>query len=106
MRKVKLGVSMVGMVGMVVGAFLLGRVSAQDVEPSCEMCPATHMSTAEIERYVAVGREDRITDQQVRSIDIGKSNVQIAVAHRGALDEPRPNSVASHDLVTEVYVGC
>ena len=107
MRKVRLGVGMVGtvsMVGIVVGAFLLGRVSAQDVEPSCEMCPAMHMSAAEIERYVAVGRADRLTDQQARSIDIGKSNVQIAVAHRGALDEPRPGSVASHDLVTEVYV--
>ena len=101
MRKMTLGVVAVG---MVVGAFLLGRVSAQDVEPSCEMCPATHVSAAELERYVEVGRADRITDQQVRSIDIGKSNVQIAVAHRGALDEPRPDSVASHDLVTEVYV--
>ena len=101
MRKVTLGVSIVV---MVVGAFLLGRVSAQDVEPSCEMCPATHVSAAELERYVAVGRDDRLTDQQVRSVDIGNSNVQIAVAHRGALDEPRPNSVASHDLVTEVYV--
>ena len=27
-----------GVVALVV-AFLLGRVSAQDVEPSCEMCP-------------------------------------------------------------------
>ena len=101
MREITLGVVALS---VIVGAFLLGRVSAQDVEPSCEMCPATHVSGAEIERYVEVGRADRITDQQVRSIDIGRSNVQIAVAHRGALDEPRPNSVASHDLVTEVYV--
>ena len=101
MRKITLGVVALS---VIVGAFLLGRVSAQDVEPSCEMCPATHVSGAEIERYVEVGRADRITDQQVRSIDIGESNVQIAVTHRGALDEPRPNSVASHDLVTEVYV--
>lgn len=107
MRKISSAVGMVKMivvVAVVAGAFLLGRVSAQDVEPSCEMCPATHVSSAELERYVAVGRDDRVTDQQVRSIDIGKANVQIAVAHRGALDEPRPNSVASHDLVTEVYV--
>ncbi len=107
MRKISSGVGMVRLivvVGMVAGAFLLGRVSAQDVEPSCEMCPATHVSAAELERYVAVGRDDRVTDQQVRSIDIGKANIQIAIAHRGALDEPRPNSVASHDLVTEVYV--
>ena len=98
MRKVTLSVV------TVVVAFLLGRVSAQDVEPSCVMCPVTYLSAAEVERSVEVGREDRITDQQVRSIDIGKSNVQIAVAHRGALDEPGPTSVASHDLVTEVYV--
>lgn len=98
MWKVTLGAVAVGV------AFLLGRVSAQDVEPSCVMCPATYVSAAEIERYVAVGRADRITDQQVRSIDVGKSNVQIAVAHRGALEAPGPTSVASHDLVTEVYV--
>ena len=98
MRKGTLGVV------VVVVAFLLGRVSAQDVEPSCAMCPATYLSAAEVERYIGVGRAGRITDQQVRSIDIGKSNVQIAVAHRGALAEPGPNSVASHDLVTEVYV--
>jgi mannose-6-phosphate isomerase-like protein (cupin superfamily) len=107
MRKIWSGVGTIRMivaVAVVAGAFLLGRVSAQDVEPSCEMCPATHVSSAELERYVAVGRDDRVTDQQVRSIDIGSANVQIAVAHRGALDEPRPNSVASHDLVTEVYV--
>ncbi len=85
-------------------AFLLGRVSAQDVEPSCPGCPSTYISAEEIEEYVTLGQEQRLVDQQVRSIDIGKSNVQLAVAHRGALDEPRPNSVASHDLVTEVYV--
>ena len=30
-------------------------------------------------------------------------NVQVAIAHRGKLDAPRPRSVAEHDLVTEVY---
>lgn len=84
-------------------AFVLGRLSAQDVEPSCPLCPAAHIGAAEIDTYVTVGREANAVDQQVRSIDIGKTNVQIAVAHRGALDEPRPNSVAMHDLVTEVY---
>ncbi len=98
MRKVTMSVVALAL------AFLLGRVSAQDVEPSCAMCPAAHVPAAEIERYAEVGRQDRITDQQLRSIDVGRTNVQIAMAHRGALDEPSPNSVASHDLVTEVYV--
>ena len=44
-----------------------------------------------------------LTDLQVRSIDIGKANVQVALVHRGPLESPRPQSVASHDLVTEVY---
>jgi len=60
---------------VVVAAFVLGRASAQDIEPSCPGCQVT-----------------------------GRSQVQIAMAYRGALDEPRPRSVASHDLVTEVYV--
>jgi len=89
---------------VVVAAFVLGRASAQDVEPSCPGCSATHISAAEIQEYVELGRSRNLVDQQVRSIDIGKTNVQLAVAHRGALPEPRPNSVASHDLVTEVYV--
>ncbi len=97
MRKVLLSVL------AVMVAFLLGRISAQDVTPSCSMCPATHVSAGEIQRYADVGREEKIIDQQVRSIDIGKANVQIAVAYRGKQDGPSPRSVAEHDLVTEVY---
>ena len=87
-----------------VAAFGLGRVTAQDVEPSCRLCPATHIPATEVARYGELGREQSLVDQQVRSVDIGRSQVQIAMAYRGALDEPRPRSVASHDLVTEVYV--
>lgn len=89
--------------GLVV-VFMAGRVSAQYVEPSCLGCPSTYVSAEEIAAYVEVGRTQNRIDQQVRSVDVGKSNVQLAVAHRGALAEPRPNSVASHSLVTEVYV--
>ena len=85
-------------------AFVLGRVSAQYVEPSCPGCPTTYISAEEIQQYVDIGRTQGRVDQQVRSVDVGRSNVQVAVAHRGALDEPRPRSVASHSLVTEVYV--
>lgn len=84
-------------------AFTLGRLSAQDVQPSCMMCSSTYVPAEEIRQYADIGREAGITDQQVRSIDIGKAQVQIAVAHRGKLDVPAPNSVAEHDLVTEVY---
>ncbi len=88
----------------VMAAFVLGRLSAQNIEPSCFLCEADHISAEEIAEYEQVARAARVTDQQVRSIDAGKTNIQLALAHRGALDEPRPNSVAEHDLVTEVYI--
>ena len=97
MRKIVLSVAALGL------AFLLGHLSAQDFTPSCDMCPADYVSAEEIRNYGEVGRVEQITDQQVRSIDIGKVNVQIAVAHRGKLDAPSAASVAEHDLVTEVY---
>ncbi len=97
MRKILLSVV------AVMSAFVLGRISAQEIEPSCPMCRVTYISKNEIQQYAEVGLAERITDQQVRSIDIGKAKVQIAVAYRGKLDAPAPMSVAEHDLVTEVY---
>ncbi len=83
--------------------FLLGRLSAQeDVQPSCLMCAAEYVSLEEISKYTQVGRDKGITDQQLRSIDVGRAKVQIAVAHRGQLEQ-RIGRVAEHDLVTEVY---
>jgi mannose-6-phosphate isomerase-like protein (cupin superfamily) len=88
----------------VVVAFVVGRISAQDVAPSCAMCAATYIPAEELAAYEQVGSAEGITDQQVRSVDIGRANVQIALAHRGKLEAPAPRSVAEHDLVTEVYV--
>ena len=83
--------------------FLLGRLSAQeDVQPSCLMCAAEYLSLEEISKYMQVGRDKGITDQQLRSIDVGRAKVQIAVAHRGQIEQ-RIGRVAEHDLVTEVY---
>lgn len=95
---------LIAIVAAVAAAFLLGRLSAQSIETSCVMCDADHVPAAEIAEYIYVAQARGLTDQQVRSIDIGKTNVQIALAHRGRLEAPAPNSVAEHDLVTEVYV--
>ncbi len=54
-------------------AFVVGRLSAQDVQPSCYMCPTTYVSAEEIQEYADLGRADGLVDQQVRSLDIGKS---------------------------------
>jgi mannose-6-phosphate isomerase-like protein (cupin superfamily) len=91
-------------VGLAVGvAFAIGRLSAQEFRPSCAMCPSTYIAASEIAAYERIGRATGITDQQMRSIDIGKAGVQVALVHRGKLDAPAPRSVAEHDLVSEVY---
>ena len=103
MNKRSLGVSALA----VVAAFALGRVSggAQDEgpAPSCDMCDADFVPAEELEAYERVADATGLTDLQVRSVDIGKANVQIALVKRGAVEAPRPHSVAEHDLVTEVY---
>ncbi len=88
---------------MLIIAFVLGRISAQEVEPSCVMCDATYLSAEEIERYEKIAIETGAIDQQMRSVDIGKANAQVAMARRGKLSS-RAGRVAEHDLVTEVYV--
>jgi mannose-6-phosphate isomerase-like protein (cupin superfamily) len=87
----------------VVLAFAIGRLSAQEGVASCRMCPSTYIPRSEIAQYEAIGRATNVIDQQMRSIDIGKAQVEIALVHRGKLDAPAPRSVATHDLVSEVY---
>jgi len=84
-------------------AFAMGRLSAQEDKPSCAMCKATYIPARELAAYEAASRANKLIDQQVRSVDVGKTRLQIALVHRGKLDAPAPRSVAEHDLVTEVY---
>lgn len=76
-------------------------VAAQGPEPSCRDCPATFVRNEELQAYVKRAKAENIVDQQVRSVDVGKSNVAVAVVHRGKLT--KPGDVAEHDLVSEVY---
>jgi mannose-6-phosphate isomerase-like protein (cupin superfamily) len=87
----------------VLTAFAIGRLSAQEGIASCAMCPSTYIPRSEIEQYEALGRASNVIDQQMRALDIGKAQVEIALVHRGKLDAPAPRSVATHDLVSEVY---
>jgi mannose-6-phosphate isomerase-like protein (cupin superfamily) len=93
----------VGVAFAVVLAFGFGRLSAQEGVASCRMCPSTYIPRSEIAEYETIGRATNVTDQQMRSLDVGKAQVEIALVHRGKLDAPAPRSVASHDLVSEVY---
>ncbi len=84
--------------------FLPFNLVGQDIQPSCNQCETDYIPAAEIRQYIEAAMQTGLTDQQVRSVDVGKTNVQVALAHRGAQSVPGPRSVAAHDLVTEVYV--
>jgi mannose-6-phosphate isomerase-like protein (cupin superfamily) len=72
-------------------------------DPTCKMCPATYIPSDEVQAYVKKAIAERLTDQQVRDVEIGKAHVGIGVVHRGKLEKPAADSVAEHDLVSEVY---
>ena len=90
--------------GLVVVLGSFGALVAQgDPQPTCKMCPGTYIAKAEVDAYIAKAVAEKLTDQQARDIDIGKAHIGIGVVHRGKLDAPAPESVAEHDLVSEVY---
>ena len=96
------------MIGRLLGAcvtclVLSGAAAAQDIQPTCTMCPASYIPSEEIEAYIKRAVAGNIIDQQVRSVNVGKSNVAVGLVHRGKLSAPAPQSVAEHDLVSEVY---
>ena len=88
------------LLGAVIAIFAL---SAQGPKPTCANCPATYIASSEIQAYLTRAVENRLVDQQARAVDIGKSNIGIGVVYRGKLAAPAPDSVAEHDLVSEVY---
>jgi hypothetical protein len=94
---------MIFVAAAVVVAFVVGRLSAQNVEPACRMCSAVYVPASEVEEYTALAHATNPLDQQMRSIDLGRARVQIALVHRNKLDAPAARSVAEHDLVSEVY---
>jgi len=97
-------VTMVAIVVAVAIAFAVGRLSAQEGAASCRFCPSTYIPRSEIAAYEVLGRGDTsLIDQQIRALDIGKAQVEIALVHRNKLEAPAPRSVATHDLVSEVY---
>jgi len=80
-----------------------GKVNPTDPQPTCNMCPGTYIPLSELEAYTKKAVAERLVDQQVRDIEIGKAHIGIGMVHRGKLDKPAANSVAEHDLVSEVY---
>ncbi len=81
-----------------------GAVAQQsDPQPTCKMCPGTYIPVSELQAYTRKAIAEKLVDQQVRDIEIGKAHVGIGMVYRGKLDAPAPDSAAEHDLVSEVY---
>lgn len=78
-------------------------LSAQ--QPTCRHCEATYIPVSELDAYTAKAVKYNIVDQQVRSVDIGKSQVGIGMVTRGKLlpGAVRKGAVAEHEQVSEVY---
>jgi mannose-6-phosphate isomerase-like protein (cupin superfamily) len=91
--------------GLAVAACVVSALVAQgdNPQPTCRMCPGTYVNSAEIQAYVRKALSEKLLDQQVRDVEIGKSHIGIGVVYRGKLSAPAPESVAEHDLVSEVY---
>ena len=97
MRKIVLGIAAVLCV-------VAGAVAQQsDPQPTCKMCPGTYIPVSELQAYTRKAIAEKLVDQQVRDIEIGKAHVGIGMVYRGKLDAPAPDSAAEHDLVSEVY---
>jgi mannose-6-phosphate isomerase-like protein (cupin superfamily) len=88
---------------LVVVGVMFGLPALLAQEPTCKMCPGTYIPNSEVQAYVKRAIEFGLTDQQIRAVDIGKSNLDVGVVYRGKLEKPGAASVAEHDLVSELY---
>lgn len=101
MRALVLGTAVVAVAAAAVVAQT--KINPTDPQPSCAMCPGYYIPAEELRAYTQKAIAEKLTDQQVRDVEIGKAHIGIGMVHRGKLDKPAPDSVAEHDLVSEVY---
>jgi mannose-6-phosphate isomerase-like protein (cupin superfamily) len=78
---------------------------AQAPKPTCTHCSATYIPKSELDAYTKRAIENKLIDQQVRSVDIGKIQVGIGMVTRGKLDPASvgADAVAEHEQISEVY---
>jgi mannose-6-phosphate isomerase-like protein (cupin superfamily) len=78
---------------------------AQAPKPTCNHCSATYIPKSELDAYAQRAIANKIIDQQVRCVSIGKAQVGIGMVYRGKLTpgSDAGDAVAEHDQVSEVY---
>lgn len=80
-------------------------LNAQPPKPTCVNCPATYVDKKELDAYTERAIKYNVVDEQVRAVNVGKSNVGLGIVTRKHLDTGpiRPGSVAEHEQISEVY---
>lgn len=101
MKRLMLGLTAAGFLAAPMSVTAFGAQT--DPQPTCKMCEGVYLPDEEIAAYHKKAYDEGRVDQQARDIDIGKANIGLGVVHRGKLDRPEANSVAEHDLISEVY---
>src|SRR5665213_2416958 len=101
MRKQRIILKLV-VLSMVISALPL---FAQEPKPTCDHCSATYIPKSELDAYTKRAIENKIVDQQVRSVDLGKTQIGIGMVTRGKLapGQGGAESVAEHEQISEVY---
>jgi mannose-6-phosphate isomerase-like protein (cupin superfamily) len=101
MRKQRIGLKIIVFTFATVAFPLL----AQEPKPTCNHCPATYIPKSELDAYTKRALENKLVDQQVRSVDVGKTQVGIGMVTRTKLDlgSTSGDAVAEHEQISEVY---
>jgi len=77
---------------------------AQQPNPTCHHCAASYVPKSELDAYLERAIANNLIDQQVRSVDAGKSQIGIGMVRRGKLAPgAAAEAVAEHEQITEVY---
>ena len=88
MKSILIGIA--GAAFAVVALVAQAKINPTDPQPTCNMCPGHYIPLSELQAYTKKAVEEKLIDQQVRDIDIGKAHVGIGMVHRGKLDKPAP----------------
>jgi hypothetical protein len=49
------------------------KINPTDPQPMCNMCPGTYIPLSELEAYTKKAIQQKLTDQQVRDIELGRA---------------------------------
>jgi mannose-6-phosphate isomerase-like protein (cupin superfamily) len=71
--------------------------------PTCNRCSASYIPKSELDAYVQRAIAKHIIDQQVRSVDLGRSQVGVGLVRRERLTPGDASEVAEHEQISEVY---